>query len=132
MVFMADVNYDVLKLEIDHIKNNIRELEADRKIMMKTNQTLSENVVRITTLLENQATNINEQNRKIDTNQQHLNNEIAGLRNELQRSADLQTKWYQDFLSSASGQVFKILLIVVLGLLGANLAGVDIMKLFGK
>ncbi|MEH7234381.1 hypothetical protein V7070_19400, partial [Bacillus safensis] len=62
----------------------------------------------------------------------HLNNEIAGLRNELQRSADLQTKWYQDFLSSASGQVFKILLIVVLGLLGANLAGVDIMKLFGK
>ncbi|PRS62890.1 hypothetical protein [Bacillus pumilus] len=129
---MADVNYDVLKLEIDHIKNNIRELEADRKIMMKTNQTLSENVVRITTLLENQATNINEQNRKIDTNQQHLNNEIAGLRNELQRSADLQTKWYQDFLSSASGQVFKILLIVVLGLLGANLAGVDIMKLFGK
>ncbi|MES9681055.1 hypothetical protein, partial [Bacillus safensis] len=122
----------VLKLEIDHIKNNIRELEADRKIMMKTNQTLSENVVRITTLLENQATNINEQNRKIDTNQQHLNNEIAGLRNELQRSADLQTKWYQDFLSSASGQVFKILLIVVLGLLGANLAGVDIMKLFGK
>ncbi|KQU12182.1 hypothetical protein ASG46_06480 [Bacillus sp. Leaf49] len=132
MVFMADGNYDVLKLEIDHIKNNIRELEADRKIMMKTNQTLSENVVRITTLLENQATNINEQNRKIDTNQQHLNNEIAGLRNELQRSADLQTKWYQDFLSSASGQVFKILLIVVLGLLGANLAGVDIMKLFGK
>ncbi|APJ13225.1 MULTISPECIES: hypothetical protein [Bacillus] len=129
---MADGNYDVLKLEIDHIKNNIRELEADRKIMMKTNQTLSENVVRITTLLENQATNINEQNRKIDTNQQHLNNEIAGLRNELQRSADLQTKWYQDFLSSASGQVFKILLIVVLGLLGANLAGVDIMKLFGK
>ncbi|PCK21398.1 hypothetical protein CEY02_08265 [Bacillus pumilus] len=83
-------------------------------------------------MLENQATNINEQNRKIDTNQQHLNNEIAGLRNELQRSADLQTKWYQDFLSSASGQVFKILLIVVLGLLGANLAGVDIMKLFGK
>lgn len=129
---MADGNYDVLKLEIDHIKNNIRELEADRKIMMKTNQTLSENVVRITTLLENQATNINEQNRKIDTNQQHLNNEIAGLRNELQRSADLQTKWYQDFLSSASGQVFKILLIVVLGLLGANLAGVDIIKLFGK
>lgn len=129
---MADGNYDVLKLEIDHIKNNIRELEADRKIMMKTNQTLSENVVRITTLLENQATNINEQNRKIDTNQQHLNNEIAGLRNELQRSADLQTKWYQDFLSSASGQVFKIILIVVLGLLGANLAGVDIMKLFGK
>ncbi|WP_345806668.1 hypothetical protein [Bacillus pumilus] len=129
---MADGNYDVLKLEIDHIKNNIRELEADRKIMMKTNQTLSENVVRITTLLENQATNINEQNRKIDTNQQHLNNEIAGLRNELQRSADLQTKWYQDLLSSASGQVFKILLIVVLGLLGANLAGVDIMKLFGK
>ncbi|MDM5298061.1 hypothetical protein QUF51_07810 [Bacillus pumilus] len=129
---MADGNYDVLKLEIDHIKKNIRELEADRKIMMKTNQTLSENVVRITTLLENQATNINEQNRKIDTNQQHLNNEIAGLRNELQRSADLQTKWYQDFLSSASGQVFKILLIVVLGLLGANLAGVDIMKLFGK
>ncbi|MFP3751801.1 hypothetical protein [Bacillus altitudinis] len=129
---MADGNYDVLKLEIDHIKNNIRELEADRKIMMKTNQTLSENVVRITTLLENQATNINEQNRKIDTNQLHLNNEIAGLRNELQRSADLQTKWYQDFLSSALGQVFKILLIVVLGLLGANLAGIDIMKLFGK
>lgn len=129
---MADGNYDVLKLEIDHIKKNITELEADRKIMMKTNQTLSENVVRITTLLENQATNINEQNRKIDTNQLHLNNEIAGLRNELQRSADLQTKWYQDFLSSALGQVFKILLIVVLGLLGANLAGIDIMKLFGK
>ncbi|MES9718840.1 chorismate mutase, partial [Bacillus safensis] len=78
---MADGNYDVLKLEIDHIKNNIRELEADRKIMMKTNQTLSENVVRITTLLENQATNINELE-KLRQQADELNLQILKLINE--------------------------------------------------
>ncbi|MGX9721739.1 hypothetical protein [Bacillus pumilus] len=133
---MADENYGVLRTEIDHMKENLRELDsdqkADRKIMLQTNKTLSENVVRLTTLIENQAVALTEQNRKIDRNQEQLNSEIIGLRSEVQRNTEMQTKWYQEFLSSSSGQVFKIIFIVVLGLLGANLAGIDIMKLFGK
>lgn len=115
-------NYEVLKTEVAHIKERLKEQAEDRKIMLKTQKTTSESLIRLTTVVENQEKNLVETKNLFTT-------EIAGLRNEFQQVNQSQTKWLQSLLEGTFGKTLKILVLIILILLGAEIAGVDITKL---
>lgn len=118
-----------LKVEIDHIKEDIAEIKSEAK---ETNHyyrdvidALKENSISQTEILKNQERQFTGLNNDISA----VNNDIAGLRNDMKDNLESQTKWYQDFLSDTTGKVLKILLIVILILSGIKIAGIDITKL---
>ncbi len=115
-------NYEVLKTEVAHIKERLKEQAEDRKIMLETQKTTSESLIRLTTVVENQEKNLVETKNLFTT-------EIAGLRNEFQQVNQSQTKWLQSLLEGTFGKTLKILVLIILILLGAEIAGVDITKL---
>ncbi len=115
-------NYEVLKTEVAHIKERLKEQAEDRKIMLETQKTTSESLIRLTTVVENQEKNLVETKNLFTT-------EIAGLRNEFQQVNQSQTKWLQNLLEGTFGKTLKILVLIILLLLGAEIAGVDITKL---
>lgn len=115
-------NYQVLKTEVAHIKERLKEQAEDRKIMLETQKTTSESLIRLTTVVENQEKTLAETKDLFST-------EIAGLRNEFQQVNQSQTKWLQNLLEGTFGKTLKILVLIILILLGAEIAGIDITKL---
>jgi short-subunit dehydrogenase involved in D-alanine esterification of teichoic acids len=120
------VSNEVFKAEINHIKKDIEEIKSDAKEsnnhFREVIDVLKENSVRQTEILNNQMINQEKQFKQI-------NDDISGLKVDLHTNISSQTKWYQDFLSDYTGKTMKILVVVILILAGAKLAGVDIMKL---
>lgn len=121
---MSDEKYSLLKVEIDNIKEDIKEIKSDSK---ETNKhfrevidALKENSIRQTEILNNQEKQFVK-----------VNNDIAELKDDVEQNLKSQTKWYQDFLSNNFGLVFKVLVIIVLLLSGAKLAGLNVTKLLG-
>ncbi|MCG8397246.1 hypothetical protein LWS67_11825 [Bacillus atrophaeus] len=82
-------NYEVLKTEVAHIKERLKEQAEERKIMLETQKTTSESLIRLTTVVENQEKTLAETKDLFST-------EIAGLRNEFQQVNQSQTKWLQN------------------------------------
>lgn len=123
---------DVFEVEIRNMKEDIDELKTeakeDRKLFAESIQTMSENLVRLTTLSEQQSRRQDEQDEKL--NDVHAN--INDLREDINRSNTLHTEWYQQFIDGKFGLVIKTLIIIVLVLLGAKLMGIDVTKLLGQ
>lgn len=119
---MNQQGYEVLKTEIDNMKEDIKEIKLDAKennlYFRKVIDTLKENSVQQTEILKNQERRFTE-----------VNNEIEELTEKIDETVASQTKWYQDFLSKNFGVVIKILIVVILILSGVKLVGIDISKL---
>lgn len=121
---MVQGSYEVLKTEIDNVKEDIKEIKEDTK---ETNRfyrevinTLKENSIKQTEILSNHEKQFAQ-----------VNKDITDLKEDIDSNLQSQTKWYQDFLSNNFGMVFKTLLILVLLLAGVKLAGVDISSILG-
>lgn len=116
--------YEVLKVEIENVKEDIKEIKEDTK---ETNRfyrevitTLKENSIKQTEILSNHEKQFAQVNR-----------DITELKDDIDNNLQSQTKWYQDFLSTNFGIVFKTLIILVLLLAGVKLAGVDVSSILG-
>lgn len=123
--------YEALKVEIDNIKDDIKEIKLDQKETNKYYRDvigeLKENAIRQTEILNNQEKQFKEVNNDIDS----LNSDISGIRNDIDDKLNNQTKWYQDFINNNFGIVFKVLVALVLILAGFKLAGFNFESLFG-
>lgn len=117
-------NYGILRTEIDHIKEDIKEVKEEakenNKYFREVIDTLKENSIQQTAILRNQERQFTQ-----------VNNDIEALADKLDKNAETHTKWYQDFLNNNFGTVFKVLIVLVLLLSGVKLAGFDIGKLLG-
>jgi methyl-accepting chemotaxis protein len=122
-------NIEALKVEIDHMKDDIKEIKQESKEnakyfrevinALKDNfDTLKENSIVQTEILKNQERQFAQ-----------VNNDIEELDAKFDNNMQMQTKWYQTFLSDLSGKTIKILFIIVLILAGAKFVGLDITKL---
>lgn len=122
---MADGTYETLKVEIDHIKEDIKEIKTDsketNKFFREVIDSLKENSIKQTEILSNHEKQFAQ-----------VNKDISELKDDFDSTIQTHTKWYQDFLSSNFGMVFKILAVLILLLAGVKLAGFDIGNLFGK
>jgi predicted nuclease with TOPRIM domain len=131
LVPLVQANYEALKVEIENIKEDIKEIKEDNK-EVKTYyrdviSELKENSIRQTEILNNQE----RQFARVNTDLEKVNTDISDLTDKVDNSLQTQTKWYQDFLSSNFGLVFKILVVLVLLLAGVRIAGFDFEKLMG-
>ncbi|WP_080845537.1 hypothetical protein [Cytobacillus gottheilii] len=119
---MNQVSTDALNVRIEHIEEDIKEIKEEAKENNKyfrdVIDSLKENSIQQTEILRNQERQFTQ-----------VNNDIAGLRQEVQDSSKLHTTWYQSFLSDGFGKIIKIILIIILILSGASIAGVDVAKL---
>lgn len=123
---MVQESYLALNVEIDNIKEDIKEIKTDsketNKYFREVIDTLKENSIRQTEILDNQ---VNQQKAQFA----QVNNEIAELNGKIDNGLQSHTKWYQDFLSNNFGMVFKLLIVLILLLAGVKLAGIDIGEL---
>ena len=117
-------SYEALKVEIDHVKEDIKEIKEDNKEMKiyyrDVINELKENSIQQTMILNNQERQFSQ-----------VNNDIAELKEDFENNVQSQTIWYQDFLSTNFGMVFKVMIILILALSGVKLAGFDVSKLLG-
>lgn len=121
---MPQGSYETLKVEIDNIKEDIKEIKEDSK---ETNRHFREVIDTLTMTQVQQTEILKNQERQFA----QVNNDIAELKEDFDKSLQTHTKWYQDFLNNNFGMVFKILVVVILLLAGIKIAGFDIEKLFG-
>jgi predicted RNase H-like nuclease (RuvC/YqgF family) len=102
----------VLHNEIQNLKQRINDLETevkeDRKVFTQSIKTISENLVRQTTISEQQAKQLEDMSANIDM-----------LREEITRNNESNVKWYQDKYDL----LLKILIALVL--VGWGLKGVS-------
>jgi chromosome segregation ATPase len=117
-------NYDSLKVEVEHIKEDIKELKEDAK---ETNKYVREVIETLTRTSVQQTEILKNQERQFA----QVNQDISELKDDFDATVQTQTKWYQDFLSTNFGVVFKTLIILVLLLAGVKLAGLDVGSLLG-
>ncbi|MET3505646.1 hypothetical protein [Halalkalibacter oceani] len=124
-----------LQMQINHVKEDVEDLKEYKKLYMENNMALVRNVERLTTLaekqderMERQDKRMENQERKIEAIQKKNSDEITGLRQEIQKSNELNITWYQKFIGSTFGKIFKYMLIIILILLGVKIAGADILK----
>lgn len=120
---------DAILVEIKNMKDDIKELKEDRKIMVENSTAMKENVIRLTSLMEYTNKRMDQQDEKINEFHSDINSEIAGMRKDMNQNVELNTKWYQNFLSDSWGKTLKIFVLIILALLGVKLVGVDITKL---
>lgn len=100
----------VLYNEIQNLKQRVTVLEEDskqdRKEFTQVTKSIAENLVRLTTIQEQQSKSIDEQSKQIDV----VNQNIDMLRNEMVRSQEGNIIWYRDKVDLA----IKILIALVL------------------
>lgn len=130
------VEHGAIKVEIDNIKEDVKELKDYRKLYMDTNVALEKNLTRLTILMEKQDERserqderLDKQDKKIDEYHLSTKEEITGLRDDMKETYNMHTAWYQNFLTSNFGKVIKFLFVIILVLLGAKLAGLDVTTL---
>jgi predicted nuclease with TOPRIM domain len=116
--------YETLKVEIDNIKEDVKEIKFDQK---ETNKHFREVIDTLTRTQVQQTEILKNQERQFA----QVNQDISELKDDFDATVQTQTKWYQDFLSTNFGVVFKTLIILVLLLAGVKLAGVDVGSLLG-
>jgi cell division protein FtsB len=101
-----------LKQRVNDLEEEVKDLEAevkeDRKVFTQSIKTISENLVRQTTISEQQAKQLEDMSANIDM-----------LREEITRNNENNVKWYQDKYDL----VMKILIALVL--IGWSLKGVS-------
>lgn len=122
---MVEGAYETLKVEIDNMKEDIKEIKSDSK---ETNRHFREVIDTLTRTSVQQTEILKNQERQFA----QVNKDISELKEDFDATVQTQTKWYQDFLTSNFGMVFKVLIILVLLLAGVKLAGFDIGTLFGN
>lgn len=120
-------NYETLKVEIDNIKDDIREIKMDQK---ETNNFFREAIDKLTTTQIQQTEILKNQTDQQKIQFAKVNEEIADLNDKIDNTLQSQTKWYQDFLGTNFGLVVKILVISVLLLAGVKLVGINLSKIF--
>lgn len=118
-----------LENEVVHIKEDISEIKEDKKEMNRILNSLDRNVIKMTSIVENQDKRLTLQDKKMDDHHESLNKEISYLRQDMNKHVEMNVKWYQSFLSGTFGTVIKGLVIIILVLLGYKLTGADIAPL---
>src|SRR5205085_3528426 len=114
MVPLPEGMYEALKVEIENVKDDIKEIKDDNK-EVKTYyrdviSELKENSIRQTEILNNQEI----QFARVNSDLEKVNTDVSELSTKFDNSLNIQTKWYQDFLSTNFGFVIKTLIIVIL------------------
>jgi seryl-tRNA synthetase len=123
-------NEEVYRTEINNIKEDIKEIKQDQKetnaYFRETIEALKENSIRQTEILKRQQENQERQFNDLNKDINKLNNDILGIKKDIDESINTHTKWYQEFLSNNIGKTIKFLFVIILVLLGARIAGIDI------
>ena len=131
VVIVVQGMYEALKVEIDNMKEDIKEIKADNKEMKEYYRDvigeLKENSIIQTQILNNQE----RQFARVNSDLEKVNTDISDLSDKVDTKMTENTKWYQDFLSNNFGMVFKILVVLVLLLAGVKLAGFNVEQLLG-
>lgn len=124
------VENEVLQIEINNIKDDIKEIKEHQKetdaYFRETIDVLKENSIRQTEILKNQEKNQEIQFAELNKDISKLNGDISGIKKDIDDNLNTQTKWYQNFLNDNFGKTLKILFIIILVLLGVKIAGIDI------
>jgi hypothetical protein len=131
LIPLVEGSYEALKVEIDYIKEDIKEIKLDNKEVKEYYRDviteLKENSILQTAILNNQE----RQFARVNSDLEKVNTDISDLSDKIDNNINTNTKWYQDFLSSNFGLVFKVLVGLVLILAGAKIVGFDVNSLFG-
>lgn len=135
---------EVFKVEIENIKEEMDEFKTDIRNHLKearqrenanveTMRILSENVVRLTTIAENQEkqlTMIVQNQAKQDKRFDVLNNEIqyikASIDNQNNDDSNDDRQWYQKMIQDNGSFLMKIILIIISFILGVNVENIPI------
>ena len=142
---------EALQVEVQNIKENIAEIKLDYKEIKleskENNRLLTENINKLTSssiqqteILKNQERQFNIQLESVSNDisglKSHVDSEIGSLKNEIKESNEtnakfneVNTKWYQNFLSDNYGKFIKILIILLLLWSGIKFTVADIFKL---
>lgn len=111
------MRYEVLENEVNHIKNNIKEIKIDTKETNKyyreTIDALKENVLLQTQIMNNQKQqtefNFKETNRTVEL----VKEDMDELKENINNTIVAQTKWYQKLIENFGGKFLKIVIIIL-------------------
>ncbi len=126
---ITDLSEDVKDLKKD-VHSAEEEMKDIRAMNAETNRQLSENLIRLTTLVEAQDRRTTEFEKRQENHALQNNERFTKMETKIDETFHKieqgGVKWFQDFFDNTFGKTVKLLFIIILVLLGARIAGIEI------